>query len=87
MGYPPGGGSRAIGKLRPSRLVAGPYNDDDVAVQRGIWRRQRLETDDPRANVDPDTGLLVAPALASLLHRTEVRHRDSGISTLELSRP
>ena len=35
MGYPPGGGSRAIGKLRPSRLVAGPYNDDDVAVQRG----------------------------------------------------
>ena len=52
MGYPPGGGSRAIGKLRPSRLVAGPYNDDDVAVQRGIWRRQRLEIDDPRASLD-----------------------------------
>ena len=51
MGYPPGGGSRAIWKLRPSRLVTGPYNGDDVAVQRGIGRRQRLETDDPRANV------------------------------------
>ena len=38
MGSPPSGGSRAIWKLRPSRLVAGPYNDDDGAVQRGIWR-------------------------------------------------
>ena len=100
MGYPPGGGSRAIGSCGRADSSPVPTTTTmslfSVVYGGGSASRQTIlepalisrRFEDARSAACTDTGLLVAPALASLLPRTQVlRHRDSGVSTLELSRP